>query len=85
MDFVGIVGLLASVLVGIQFLPQVIKTFRSKSAYDISLITAMIMTITAILWLIYGYYRDDIFILIANGMVLFSAVSLLIMKVGYKH
>ncbi|MBL1211339.1 SemiSWEET transporter, partial [Geminocystis sp. GBBB08] len=54
MTFVTIIGLIAGFLTTISFLPQVIKTWRSKSAQDISLGMFLSFCLGVLFWLIYG-------------------------------
>ncbi len=47
-------GLIAGGLTTISFLPQVIKTWRSRSAKDLSFRMFGIFSVGVLLWLIYG-------------------------------
>ena len=67
-------GMLAGTISAIVFLPQVIKTYRSRSAKDISVWMFSFATISVILWLIYG-------ILINNGPVIYTNSCVLVLSV----
>ncbi len=54
MTSLDILGMTAGCISAITFLPQVIKTWQTKSAADISLLMFTFATISVILWLIYG-------------------------------
>lgn len=58
--WINILGYTAGILVVISMLPQVIKSFRTKSTKDISLSRSIIYAIGVVLWTLYG-------ILIHNG------------------
>ncbi|MCH8487942.1 MAG: hypothetical protein LAT75_13845, partial [Candidatus Cyclonatronum sp.] len=50
---ITVVGLLAATCTTISFLPQVIKTWKSKSAKDLSLGMFSIFATGVFLWLVY--------------------------------
>ena len=83
MKLVTIVGLLAGTLTTISFVPQVIKTWTSKSAKDVS--SGMFITFCAgvFLWLIYGLLIQDIPVIIANVITLILASTILWLKFRY--
>jgi len=51
---VEFIGYLAGFIAMVSFLPQVVKTLRSRSAQDISLAMLFLTFLTNILYLIYG-------------------------------
>lgn len=77
-------GLLAGALTSISFLPQVIKTWQSKSAKDLSLRMFGIFSAGVILWLIYGFKVDSIPIISANALTLFLCLIILYFKLKFK-
>ena len=74
MTNIDMLGMLAGTISAIVFLPQVIKTYRSRSAKDISVWMFSFATISVILWLIYG-------ILINNGPVIYTNSCVLVLSV----
>ncbi len=54
MPVVTIVGLVAGFLTTVSFLPQVLRTWKSRSTADISLVMFLIYVTGILLWLIYG-------------------------------
>ncbi len=80
MSLVDLTGTLAGILTTSAFIPQVIKTWRSGSAEDISLIMFVLFSIGVLLWLIYGIALHALPIIAANGITLVLASSVLIMK-----
>jgi len=83
MELVTIIGLLAGSLTTISFLPQVIKTWRSKSAKDISVVMFFSFCVGVFLWLIYGILLQDIPIIISNLITLILASTILFFKFRY--
>lgn len=59
-------GFLAAILTTIAFLPQLYKTWTSKSAEDVSLITLILFIIGLICWIIYAIRINSNPILVAN-------------------
>lgn len=84
MNNIDVLGLVAGFLTTIAFLPQVIKTWKSKSAKDISLNMFLLFCGGVALWLIYGIVKKDIPIIIANVLTLALSSSILYFKFRYK-
>lgn len=85
MDIVKVIGLLAGICTTLAFLPQVLKTWRSKSAKDLSLGMFSIFCTGVALWLAYGILIGDLPIILANGVTFLLAGSLLYFKLVYKN
>ena len=76
-------GYFAAILTTLAFLPQLIKTFQTKKAEDVSLIT-LIMFLTGVLsWIIYGYKISSTPILIANIITFILNLLILIFKITF--
>lgn len=76
-------GMLAGTISAIVFLPQVIKTWRSRSAKDISLLMFSFATISVILWLVYGILIKNGPVIYTNSCVLVLSVIMLILKIKF--
>jgi MtN3 and saliva related transmembrane protein len=85
MNYIAIIGILAGICTTIAFLPQVLKTWRSKSAKDLSLGMFSIFCAGVVLWLTYGILIGDLPIILANGFTFVLAGSLLYFKLTYKN
>jgi len=70
---VTLLGLLAGVLTTVAFVPQVIKTWRSRSTHDISLAMFAIFTAGVIAWLAYGIMIGDLPVILANSVTVVLA------------
>jgi len=76
-------GYFAAILTTLAFLPQLIKTLKTKKADDVSLIT-LIMFITGVIsWIIYGYMISSIPILLANTITCILNILILVFKISY--
>lgn len=84
MDYVKIIGLLAGICTTLAFLPQVVKTWRSRSAKDISLGMFLLLVMGLVLWLVYGLLLNDLPIILANGFTLLLAGCILFFKITFK-
>ena len=79
-----IVGMTAGALTTISFLPQVIKTYRSRSSKDLSLGMLSLFTFGVLLWMVYGISLMKPAIIIANVLTLLLAGALLFAKCRFK-
>jgi MtN3 and saliva related transmembrane protein len=78
--FTTVIGLMAATCTTIAFLPQVIKTWKAKSARDLSLGMFSIFAIGVTLWLIYGIRLGELPIILANTITLLLILLLLYFK-----
>ncbi|AFY99166.1 SemiSWEET transporter [Calothrix sp. PCC 6303] len=80
-----ILGLIAGGLTTISFVPQMIKTWQTRSAKDVSFVMLITFISGIFLWLIYGILRQDIAIIAANGVTLIFNFIILGLKIRYKN
>lgn len=73
-------GFLAATLTTVSFVPQVWLVWRQRSAAGISAGMYSIFTLGVALWLAYGIMIGSVPVVIANGITLLLAVSILVMK-----
>ena len=79
-----ILGMIAGTLTTIAFVPQVVKTWRSKSTEDISYGMFILFSLGLLLWLVYGIVIDALPIIISNTITLVLALVILGLKFRYK-
>ena len=84
MQFVEILGYAAGAVTCLTFLPQVIKTWKDKSARDISLMTFVIAATNEIMWIVYGVLLNNWVIILTNAIVLSMSLIMLYFKLTYK-
>jgi MtN3 and saliva related transmembrane protein len=84
MDYITILGLVAASLSTLAFIPQVIKTWQTKSAKDLSFAMFFLMFTATALWLIYGLLMSALPIIVANATVLVLLAIILYFKLTYK-
>jgi MtN3 and saliva related transmembrane protein len=79
-DGIEYVGLVASTLATFAFLPQVVKTWRTRSANDFSLATLFLLEAGTGLWVVYGVWRDAPAIWLGNAVTFALAGFILSVK-----
>ncbi|MFU8811619.1 MAG: SemiSWEET transporter [Balneolaceae bacterium] len=85
MESAILIGLAAGFCTTLAFLPQAIKTWKSKSAKDLSLGMYSIFCTGVALWLVYGLVIGDLPIIITNAVTLVLAFSILYFKLTFKQ
>ena len=80
MNSIQLLGLSAGAFTTIAFLPQVIKTWKSRSAKDLSLGMFSFFCIGVVMWLAYGILVRDVPVIAANLLTLMLASTLLFVK-----
>jgi MtN3 and saliva related transmembrane protein len=81
MDGAEYLGLAASSLATLAFLPQVAKTWRTRSVHDFSLVTLLMLEAGTGLCIVYGLLRDALAIWLGNGVTLTLAGFILFVKI----
>lgn len=81
---IEIIGFIASVLGTFSLVPQVIKTYKSRSVAGISLIMYIIISIDSVLWLIYGGVLSLTPLIVQSSIILTAAFLMVIMKLLWK-
>jgi len=74
------IGLMAGALTTVAFVPQVLKTWRSGRAHDLSLTMLLTFNAGVALWLIYGLVMRATPIVIANAVTLALSLTMLGLK-----
>ena len=80
---VDIFGYFAAILTTVAFLPQLIKTLKTKKADDVSSSTLILFIIGVLSWIIYGYKISSTPILLANLITLILNLLILISKIYF--
>ncbi len=76
-------GYVAAVLTTVAFVPQAVKTARSRDTSGISLGMYVIFTTGVALWLVYGLALSALPIILANSITLPLAATILALKLRY--
>ena len=88
MNWIGeLFGYLAGISTAIFFLPQSIKTIRTKDVKGLSVVTYCIYSFGIICWTIYGVYLKSVPMMLFNsisGIFAFSILYTIIQQRGKK-
>jgi MtN3 and saliva related transmembrane protein len=83
MGFTEILGYSAGAITALTFLPQVIKTWKEKSAKDISLLMFIIAAVNEVMWIWYGVLLNNWVIILTNAIVLVMSSTMISLKLRY--
>jgi len=83
-ELITITGLAAAFCTTFSFLPQAIKTIRTKDTSSISLSMYALFTFGTLLWFLYGIGSHNLPVYLANGVTLVFALIILGYKLKYK-
>lgn len=81
MNFIGYAAGFLTLLI---FVPQSIKTIKTKKTKDLSLLSFLIVFTSATLWVIYGLSLHRPAIWVANTVVAIMSFVILTYKIRYK-
>jgi MtN3 and saliva related transmembrane protein len=80
-----IIGIAAATLTMFSFIPQIVRSLRTKSVKDVSPVTLFQLSTGVFLWMAYGIYRQDPIIIFANGITLISLSVLIFLYFKYRR
>ena len=83
MQALDILGLTATAFTTSSFVPQVWTTWRTREVSGISLPTYVIITIGLFLWLLYGAFKGDMPLIVANAVMVLLTSLITVMKLRY--
>ncbi|MBU6470756.1 MAG: SemiSWEET transporter [Gammaproteobacteria bacterium] len=83
MNIPRLIGLIAAALTTLSLLPQVWRSLKTRDTRGISLGMYVAYTIGIALWLVYGLLIHDLVVTLANGVTLFLAAIILMLKLRY--
>jgi len=84
LDGLTLLGMAAGFCTTASFIPQVIKTIKSRHTRDISLLMYIVLTLGLFLWLIYGLFRKDIPLILANSISFSFSFVILFLKIRHR-
>ena len=81
--WVSVIGSVAGVSTTSAFLPQVIRTWRTRSTHDISLGMFLLTVFGLVLWFIYGIEMNDWPLIVTDAVSLLLSATILGLKLRY--
>ncbi len=76
-------GYAAAMCTTSAYIPQVLRVWRTRSTKDISLKMFLVLVTGLSLWLTYGIWRGEWPLIIANGITLMLASTILYFKIRH--
>jgi MtN3 and saliva related transmembrane protein len=84
LDIATVIGYLAAFGTTVSFLPQAIKTIKTKDTSGISLYMYALFTLGTAFWLTYGLMIHQLPVIVANAVTFAFACVILGYKLKYK-
>ena len=82
----AIVATLAPVVNCVQLFPQLYKTFTTRKVDDLSFYSLVLLFTTNLLWLLHGYFINDLSLIVAGLISMAVNLSLMVLYLRYaKH
>lgn len=85
MDYIQIIGLAAAFLTTAANVPQAYKVIKTKSTKSLSAISFSMLFLGSLTWVSYGILRNDIPVMLANGISGTLHGIILFVKFTSKH
>ncbi len=76
----AVIGYIAGGLTTAAFVPQVLKSWRSRSVEDFSTGMLILFNLGVVLWIVYGWMMAATPIVVANAITLLLTMPLLLAK-----
>jgi MtN3 and saliva related transmembrane protein len=78
-------GIIAAFCTTISFVPQAIKTIKTKDTSSISLNMYLLFTFGTLMWLLYGIFSRNVPVWLANSVTLVLSSVILYFKLNEKR
>lgn len=78
MEPILFLGLIAAFFTTFAFMPQAVKTLKTRDTQGISTLMYVMFTIGVLLWAVYGFIKSDLAVFVANIMVFLFAFPVLL-------
>ncbi len=85
MNWVNVLGHVASALSSLTFIPQVYHTWKTKSVKDLNLWMIWIVFVSTVIWLIYGIAKELLPVVICNSIICLLSLVMIYFKYKYNN
>lgn len=82
--FIEMIGFMAGFLIAVSMIPQAIKSYKTKSVKDISLLMLFIIMVGTGLWVIYGFLITSYPIMAMDGFGFIINLILIVIKLRHE-
>lgn len=83
MNNVEIIGFTAGIFLAVSLIPQIIKSWKTRSTKDISLIWSLINLIGETLWIVYGFYLNSYSLIVMSSISFLMNVFMMSLKIKF--
>ncbi len=83
MNNIEIIGFFAGILVAVSLLPQVIKSWKTRSTKDVALSWSVINLTGQILWIVYGIYFGSLSLVVMSSIALVMNIFMVTLKLKF--
>ena len=83
-DAIEIIGLIAAILTTAAYVPQVLKTWKTKDVESLSLTMYVVMFSGVAMWFTYGIFQNSLSIVLANIVTGALTFTLIFLKLKYR-
>lgn len=84
MELVTAIGFTAGALTTVAFLPQLQRTWKMRSADDVSLAMLLTFTTGVLLWFVYGLLVQSWPIVVTNVVTFLLTAAILVLKLRFR-
>ena len=77
------IGVTAGIFVAVSVMPQIIKSWKTKSTKDIAISWSLINLGGQILWIVYGFLINSSSLVVMSGISLVMNLSMVVLKLKY--
>ena len=81
MNWIGAAGLLAAFCTTVSFVPQALKTIKTKDTSSISLAMYSLFTFGTLTWFLYGLFTKNLPVMLANAVTFLLSATILFYKI----
>lgn len=85
MSGLDLLGYVAGALTTAAFVPQLVKTWRSRSAGDLSYGMMAVFSTGVALWLAYGIVLESWPVILANAVTLVLSLAILALRIRFER
>ena len=78
-----LIGLIGGALIVTSYIPQIVKSYRTKQVGDLSLLMILATFVGTVLWVIYGVMHKSISIVLTNSIFLVFVIFQLCLMLIY--
>ena len=83
MDKIELIGFVAGILLAVSLVPQVIKSWQTRSTKDMALSWSLINISGEILWIVYGVYLNSSALVVMSSIALLMNIFMVALKLKF--